>query len=612
MKELFVSIKVDREERPDLDEIYMNCVQMMTGHGGWPMTVFLTPEGEPFYGGTYFPPSDRQGMPSFRRVLVAVAEAYRQRPGDVRETAAKLSSGLRGLDRAGSSDKALDAALLERAADELSAAYDSRFGGLGGAPKFPNAMVFSLFLRAFHLSHRQTFLDMTTHTLRRMAEGGIYDHLGGGFHRYSVDERWLVPHFEKMLYDNAQLVRLYLDTYRASGESFFLNVAEDVLRYVTREMVSPQGGFYSTQDADSEGVEGRFFVWDRAEALRLLGEEVGEIFCRVYDLTDVGNFERRSILHVTLDAEQAGKMFHREPVEIRRLLTDARTRLFEERETRVKPFRDEKILAAWNGLMLSAYADAFRTTGNEAYRNVAERAALFVTRTLWSNERLLHAWKDGAATLAGFLDDYAALGLAFLDLFEATFDGRHLEWADRLAKRMIRDFWDDEKGGFFYTSREHEQLIARTKPVHDGSVPSGNSLAATLCLRLHAVTEEADYLDKGERVLRLHREAMEENPFAYSNLLAALDFHARQPKEIAIVAAGGGTGARPLLEPLGRHYAPNQVVFCYDPSSPPAWVPPFARDKPVADSRPTAYVCHRFTCSPPETEWGGLRNRLED
>ncbi len=612
MNELFVSIKVDREERPDLDEIYMNCVQMMTGHGGWPMTVFLTPEGEPFYGGTYFPPSDRQGMPSFRRVLAAVAEAYRQRPGDVRETAAKLISGLRSLDRARSSDKPLDAALLERAADSLSAAYDGRFGGLGRAPKFPNTMVFSLFLRAFHLSRRQTFLEMTTHTLRRMAEGGIYDHLGGGFHRYSVDERWLVPHFEKMLYDNAQLVRLYLDAYRASGEGFFLAVAEDVLRYVTREMVSPQGGFYSTQDADSEGVEGKFFVWDRAEVLQLLGEEVGDIFCRVYDLTDVGNFEGQNILHVSLAAEQAGKMFHKEPAEIRRLLSDARERLLDEREKRVKPTRDEKILAAWNGLMLSAYADAFRTTGNQAYRDVAERAALFVTRTLWSNDRLLHGSKDGEAKHAGFLDDYAALGLAFLDLFEATFDGRHLEWAERLAKRMLRDFWDGENGGFFFTSGEHEQLIARTKPVHDGSVPSGNSLAAMLCLRLHAVTEQAEYLDKGERVLRLHRDGMEENPFAYSNLLASLDFHARQPKEIAVVAVGGGTGARPLLEPLGRHYAPNQVVFCYDPGSPPAWVPPFARDKPLADSRPTAYVCHRFTCSPPETEWGGLRVRLED
>jgi uncharacterized protein YyaL (SSP411 family) len=612
MNELFVSIKVDREERPDLDEIYMNCVQMMTGHGGWPMTVFLTPEGEPFYGGTYFPPIDRQGMPSFRRVLVAVANAYRQHPDDVRESAAKLVSHLRDLDRTRASDKTLDSGLLEPAADALAAAYDSRFGGLGRAPKFPNTMVFSLFLRAFHLTQRRSFLEMTTSTLRKMAEGGIYDHLGGGFHRYSVDERWLVPHFEKMLYDNAQLVRLYLDTYRASGDGCFLAVAEDVLRYVTREMVSPEGGFYSTQDADSEGTEGGFFVWDRAEILRLLGEEVGETFCRVYDATEVGNFERQNILHVTLDAAQAGKMFRKEPEEIRRLLAKARDRLFEAREKRVKPLRDEKILAAWNGLMLSAYADAFRATGNQTYRDVAERAALFLTRELWREDGLLHSYKDGEAKFPGFLDDYAALGLAFLDLFEATFDPRHLEWAERLAKRMIREFWDPEAGGFFYTGGKHEELIARTKPVYDGSVPSGNSLATTLCLRLHAMSEQPDYLDKAERLLHLHRDAMEENPFAHSNLLAALDFHARQPKQIAIVAAGGGPAARSLIEPLGRHYAPNQVLFCYDPAAPPAWIPPFARDKPLVDSRPTAYVCHRFRCSLPETDWDGLRCRLEE
>src|SRR2546421_2174737 len=397
MNELFVNIKVDREERPDLDEIYMSCVQLMTGQGGWPMTVFLTPEGEPFYGGTYFPPTERHGLPSFRRVLTAVADAYRERPNDVRETAKKLITGLKSLDRSRASDQPLEAALVERAADGLSAAYDSRFGGIGRAPKFPNTMVFSLFLRAFHLSGRRPFLDMTTHTLRTMAEGGIYDHLGGGFHRYSVDERWLVPHFEKMLYDNSQLVMLYFDAYRASGDEFFLAVAEDVLRYVTREMVSPEGGFYSTQDADSEGVEGKFFVWGRAEVMRLLGEEVGEIFCRVYDVTDVGNFEHRNILHLTLSEEQAAKMFRKQPVEIRRLLAGARQRLFEAREHRVKPLRDEKVLAAWNGLMLSAYAEAFAVTGKPQYREIAERAARFVTDTLWSKQRLLHAYKDGVA-----------------------------------------------------------------------------------------------------------------------------------------------------------------------------------------------------------------------
>jgi uncharacterized protein len=612
MNEHFVSIKVDREERPDLDDIYMTCVQMMTGQGGWPMTVFLTAEGEPFYGGTYFPPTDRHGMPSFRRVLLAVAEAYRDRPGEVNSTAAKLITNLKQTAASPSSNAPLDATLVERAAVALSAAYDSRFGGLGRAPKFPNSMVFSLFLRAFQLSGRRQFLEMTTHTLRTMAQGGIYDHLGGGFHRYSVDERWLVPHFEKMLYDNAQLVPLLLDAHRADGDELFLGVAEDVLAYVGREMVSPEGGFYSTQDADSEGEEGKFFLWDRAEVLSLLGDEVGEIFCRVYDVTDVGNFEHRNILHATLSDDQAAKMFRKHFDEMRPLLAGARAKLFAARERRLKPFRDEKIIAAWNGLMLSACVEALRVTGKPAYRRLAENCATFVQSCLWSGDRLLHSYKNGEAKVPAFLDDYAALGLAFVDLYEATSVPEHLKWAERLGARLLELFWDEANGGFFYTPTDHERLIARTKPVHDGSVPSGNSLATMLCLRLHTLTEEERYLVAGERVLRLHRGSMEENPFAHAYLLAALDLYARQPKEIVVVATGGREGAAELLGPLERTYQPNRVVVCYDPATPPPEMPPFARDKPLIDSRPTAYVCHRATCSPPVSDWPGLRRLLEE
>jgi uncharacterized protein YyaL (SSP411 family) len=305
-------------------------------------------------------------------------------------------------------------------------------------------------------------------------------------------------------------------------------------------------------------------------------------------------------------------MFRKQPAEIRGLLADARQRLFAVREQRVKPMRDEKILAAWNGLMLSAYAEAFGVTGNPHHREIAERAARFVSEKLWSNDRLLHTYKDGVAKVPGFLDDYAALGLAFLDLFESTFAAEHLESAERLAQRMIELFWDAAEGGFFYTAADHERLIARGKPATDGSVPSGNSLATLLCLRLYAVTEEKDYLEKGERVLRLYRAGIEENPFAHSHLLAALDFYARQPKEVAVVATGGAAGARDLLEPLARHYHPNRITFCYDPASPPRRVPPFAREKPLIDARPTAYVCHRFACSPPVTDWDGLRRRVEE
>jgi uncharacterized protein YyaL (SSP411 family) len=612
MNELFVNIKVDREERPDLDEIYMNCVQMLTGHGGWPMTVFLTPDREPFYGGTYYPPEDRHGMPSFRRVLSAVAEAYRDRPGDVANTAQRLLAALRQLDRDDGSEKPLEAVLVERAAETLSAAYDSRFGGIGRAPKFPNTMVFSLFLRASHATGRRSFADMTAYTLRKMAEGGVYDHLGGGFHRYSVDERWLVPHFEKMLYDNAQLTRLYLATHRTTGDGFFLAVARDILRYVGREMSAPGGGFFSTQDADSEGHEGKFFLWERDEVMRILGEEAGEIFCRVYDVTDIGNFERKNILHVTLSDEQAAKMFRKQPDEIRALLADARESLFTVRERRVKPFRDEKIITSWNGLMLSAYADAYRSTGDDRYRAIAEQTLRFFVENLWSADGLRHGCKDGEAKVPAFLDDYAALAVAALDVYEATFDPRHLDFAETLAKRMIDEFWDGTEGGFFFTGRRHEALITRTKPAYDGSVPAGNSIACELLLRLHALTEDATYLTKAERVLRRHRQALEENPFAHANLLASLDFYAREPREVVIVARGGASGARDLLEPLGRHYQPNQIVVCYDPAAPPKRVPPFATDKPLQGDAPTAYVCHRRTCSPPVGRWDELSRRLAE
>ncbi len=612
MNEHFVAVKVDREERPDVDEVYMNCVQMMTGRGGWPMTVFLTPEGEPFYGGTYFPPADRHGLPSFRKVLLAVADAYRTRPDDVRKTAGKLLEGLRAQDRSGTSAKPLAAALVEQSAERLSAAYDRNHGGLGQAPKFPNTMALSLFLRAAHASGRRQFVEIVAHTLRKMADGGIYDQLGGGFHRYSVDDRWLVPHFEKMLYDNAQLARLYLDGFRATGDGSFLAVGEDILRYVTREMLAPGGGFYSTQDADSEGEEGKFFVWEKADVLKLLGEEAGEIFCRVYDVTEEGNFEHENILHVTLPTEQAARMFRKDPGEIDRLLADARTKLFEARERRVKPFRDEKILSSWNGLMLSAYADAYRVTGKTEYRDVAERTVAFLDDRMWSNGRLLHGFKDGEAKIPAFLDDYAAIGVATLDLLDATFDGAYLDRAESIANRLVEDFWDEKDGGFFFTAADHERLITRTKPSYDGSVPSGNSLAAELFLRLHALTGETGHLERTERILRLHRDAMEENPFAHAYLLAVLDGYTRQAKEVVVVAPGGASGGKGLLEPLRRRYEPNLIVFAYDPAEPPRRLPPFAREKPLLGSKPTAYVCRGSTCSPPVIDWEALDASLRE
>ena len=438
MNKLFVNIKVDREERPDVDEIYMNAVQMLTGRGGWPMTVFLTPEGKPFYGGTYFPPEDRHNLPAFPRVLAGVAQAYREKPADVTRSTTEILSRLEQLARREPTTRPFEVSVLEKAIEGLAQHYDETHGGIGQAPKFPNTSVFALFLRYAHATGNQRYLDMTTHTLRKMAQGGMYDHLGGGFHRYSVDERWLVPHFEKMLYDNALLARLYLEGYQASGDPFFRQVVENTLAYVEREMVSPEGGFYSTQDADSEGAEGKFFVWDQDEVMRILGDEVGELFCRYYDVTDVGNFERKNILHPTLELDQLARLFQRDVDDITQLISQATDTLFAVREQRIKPGRDEKILTSWNGLMISAFAEAYKVLGNPGYLEVARRGVRFIQTALSREGRLLRSYKDGHAKFNAYLDDYACFSAALLDVYEATFEPKYLDEAAALTDVLLR------------------------------------------------------------------------------------------------------------------------------------------------------------------------------
>jgi uncharacterized protein YyaL (SSP411 family) len=453
MNELFVNVKVDREERPDVDQIYMNAVQLLTGRGGWPMSVFLTPEGEPFYGGTYFPPEERHGMPGFPRVLKAIAQAYREKPEDVQRTAGQLINALAQMDEREAVAEPPTASIVADAAAKLAQAYDETNGGLGEAPKFPNTSAFEVFLRVARTSGDHRFLDMVLHTLRKMAHGGIYDQLGGGFHRYSVDARWLVPHFEKMLYDNAQLVPLYLSAYQASGDAFFARIARETLDYVVREMRDAEGGFYSTQDADSEGIEGKFFVWDAAEARALLGDEAADLACRYWDITDVGNFEDHNILHVTLEVEQLAKLFGRNDVEeVRGILADARAKLFAARAQRVRPGLDDKILTAWNGLMISAFARGAEVLGEPIYADVAVAAVEFIENKLLRGDRLLSTYKDGRAKLNGYLDDYAFIAAALIDVFELTQARAYLSRAVALIDAAVRHFWDDSGGGFYFTS----------------------------------------------------------------------------------------------------------------------------------------------------------------
>ncbi len=610
MNEHFVNIKVDREERPDIDQIYMSAVQVLTGHGGWPMTMFLRPDGQPFYGGTYFPPEDRHGLPSFQRLLQAIASAYRDKSEEIDKTADRLMQALQQMDSARPDGDQLDPTLVSEAAQALSRSYDETNGGIGQAPKFPNESVLDLFLRVYEASGQQRYLDMVLHTLRQMARGGLYDQIGGGFHRYSVDERWLVPHFEKMLYDNAQLVPLYLSAYQITRDPFFARIANETLGYVLREMHSPEGGFYSSQDADSEGIEGKYFVWKPDEVRTLLGEEKAEIVCRYWDISEHGNFEHANILHVTLEFEQLAKLFRREVAEIETIIAEAQGKMLAARETRVKPGRDEKVLTAWNGLMISAFARAAAVLDSSPYAAVARTAVAFVEEKLARGDRLLSVYKDGVAKLNGHLDDYAFFITALLDVYELLQEERYLDRAVELAESMIRHFQDPQSGGFYFTSDDHEQLIVRSKPAFDGSIPSGNSVACRALLRLYHLVEDTRYLKQAEQILHLYANPMRDQPFGFAHLLGALDFLTRQPKEVVILAPGGIDAATALLRPLRQTFVANQTMLVGDSSR---GAPPknsLFEGKTLVDGKPTAYVCHRQTCSAPVTTWEGLEPLL--
>ena len=611
MNESFVNIKIDREERPDLDEIYMNAVQMLTGRGGWPMTMFLTPERKPFYGGTYFPPEDRQGMPGFPRILLGVAQAYRERSADVEKSVSQILEALQRMSESNLSDKDFAPQIIGESCEKIARAYDSDNGGLGQAPKFPNAGVYELFLRHYHHAKSERYLEMVVHTLSKMAQGGIYDHLGGGFHRYSVDAKWLVPHFEKMLYDNAQLLRIYAQAFVITHEPLFKSVVEETAGYLLREMLHTEGGFYSTQDADSEGEEGKFFVWTPDEVNRLLGEADGEIFCRMYDVTEQGNFEEKNILHPILTIEQASKFFRKERAEIETLVARAKEKLLAAREKRIKPFRDEKIITAWNGLTLSGLAEAIKISDNPACTEAANRTIEFIFNKMFRDGFLLHVYKDNHAKLLGYLDDYAFLAIGLLDLYEVIFDRSLLERASQLTDTLLREFWDERAGGFFYTGKSHEQLISRAKPIFDASIPSGNATATQLLLRLYHLTGNEDYRVRAERVLRSYYEAMEGQPFGFAHMLCAMDQYLHPAKEIVVVGNREDPRTIDLLKNIHQLYLPNKLLQLVGPDQPLADISPILRGKSQIGDQPTVYVCHNFTCSAPVTSWPALKPLLE-
>jgi hypothetical protein len=611
MNDNFVNIKVDREERPDLDTIYMNAVQMMTGSGGWPMTVFLTPDGRPFYGGTYFPPVDRYGMPGFPRILIAIAEAYRAQRDEIENNAESLLGELKRLDRVAPQAGELSFEIADQAANLLLRTVDPVHGGFGNKPKFPPSMTLSFLLRQHHRMKDQSALNAVELTLEKMARGGMYDQLGGGFHRYSVDEKWLVPHFEKMLYDNALLSRVYLEAFLATGKEFYRRVAVETLDYVGREMTDPSGGFYSTQDADSEGEEGKFFVWTPAEVAALLGEEDARLFCRYFDVSQYGNFENHSILHVEEDADVIARFMGVTPERMNEVIERGKRVLFEAREKRIKPFRDEKMLTAWNGLMLRSFAEAARALERSDYLEVAVRNADFLLTQLRRDGRLLRAHKDGQSKLNAYLEDYAYVIDGLLALYEATFDLRWFEEARALTGAMIAQFWDDEGGGFFFTSSDHEELITRTKDFYDNATPAGNSVAAHALIRLSLLTGEESYRGMAEQVLQLMKPAMTRAPNAFGFLLSALDLFLAAPFEIAIIGDAGADDTRAMINAVFKRYLPNKVVTLAPPGdSRGAQTIKLLEGRGQLDGKTTAYVCRNFYCEAPVTGAEALAERL--
>ena len=614
MNRHFVNVKVDREERPDVDEIYMNAVQMMTGGGGWPMSVFLTPDGTPFYGGTYFPPDSRYGRPGFADVLRSVATHYRDNRGKVGEAAERLMAGLKRLTELRNPDGALTEALFSEGFSQIARNFDWENGGFGSQPKFPSTMNLSVFLREFEKSGNRNALDMALLTLRKMARGGIYDHLGGGFHRYSVDHRWLVPHFEKMLYDNALLTVLYLEAFQHTGEPLFRQIVTETLSYVTREMTDPQGGFYSTQDADSEGEEGRYFVWDREEVHALLGQEEGRLFCRYYDVRQEGNFEHgKSILNIPVEAPELARFLDVDPERLDDAARRGREALARARENRTRPERDEKIQASWNGLMISAFARAHQVLGRPEYLESAHNAAAFILgRMRTESGRLLHTYNAGRARFPGYQDDYAFLTNGLLDLYEASFDPRWLNAAETLTETMLREFWDPEQGGFFFTGRSNERLIVRSKNPYDNAIPSGNSMAVTSLMRLGTILDRPDLWKKAEQTLKLFEPMLREMPSGFGQMLCGLDTFTRRPVEIVLVGEPEDSTMKDLLKTAYGLPPSSRVIILADPDGREdlARRIPLLSDKTAVNGKPTAYVCRDSVCSAPVTADTQLRALL--
>lgn len=603
MNSNFVSIKVDREERPDIDDIYQKVCQMATGQGGWPLSVFLTPDQKPFYVGTYFPPMDSYGRKGFGSILRQLAQAWREKPGDIRQAAEKFVAGLEKIPAG--SDSEITKSVLDEAAVNLLQMGDHTYGGFGSAPKFPNSAVISFMFRYYRLSGISKFRDFALKTLRRMACGGIFDQLGGGFHRYSTDARWLVPHFEKMLYDNALIPINYIEAYQITRDTFYLDILVRTLDYVLREMTSPEGGFYSALDADSEGEEGRYYVWSKRRIQEILGADA-DLFCLFYDVTDGGNWEGSTILCNTVPLSAAALQFGLSEREAKERLESAAKKLFDARCGRPRPGLDDKILTSWNALMVSALARGYRVTGQDRFLEAAVKCLEHIQSRMAPDGNLCRTYKDGRAAIPAYLEDYAYLACAILDVFELVPDVRYLQQAQEYGRHLVDHFWDEQTSGFFMTSDTHEQLIMRPKSEYDLSLPSGNSVAAGLLLRLYHLTQERRFADVATSALKRQAQTAAENPFGFGHLLNTIHSYLG-PVEVTVLDGDNSDIARTA----SLAYLPESILVTVSSQEELDRLSeyPFFAGKKFGDA-PSAYVCRNFSCSPPITSARELADTL--
>lgn len=595
MNENFVNIKVDREERPDIDDIYQKVCQLVTGSGGWPLSVFLTPDQKPFYVGTYFPVLDSYGKPGFGSLLHQIAQAYKEKPSDVEAAANNFMNVLQKTESNITKSK-IDKSILDEAAINLLQMGDLINGGFGNAPKFPNAANLSYMLRYSKLSGISKFQEFVFKTLTKMANGGIYDQIGGGFHRYSTDSRWLVPHFEKMLYDNALLPVVYAEAYQITKDPKYLAVVNQTLHYILREMTSPEGGFYSAQDADSEGEEGKYYVWKKNQIQKIIGEDA-DVFCLYYDVTDGGNFEGYNILNNNIRTSTIAFQFGKTENVVNDIIKHSSEKLFAERLKRIAPGKDEKILTSWNGLVISAFVKGYRISGQESFLHAAKNCIKFIEEKLTTNGNLLRTYKDGQAKLKAYLDDYAYFVNALLDVFEVDPSAKYIQLALKHANYLIEHFWDPKENNFFFTSDDHEKLIIRTKNIYDLSLPSGNSIAAHAFLKLYHFTQDKKFLDISTKIMESLSVMAAENPFGFGQLLNTIYHYVQKPIEITLLNTNNGE----IYDGLTKKFIPESILVIISKEEYLNELKKYHyfSGKEFDKNKTTVYICKDFTCSLP-------------